>query len=167
MADFASFEGIYRRYYPDLLVYGTAIAGDEALVEDAIQELFMALWRQGENLEPKRSLENYLFVSLRNNLYRKLNANRTTILDFDPADDPTDPDMETDREARLAALLRQLPPRQREVIYLRYYQQKSFREIADLLGIRYQVAHNFAHRAIRFLRRHMQCVLTVLPSLTW
>ncbi|MEO1261193.1 MAG: sigma-70 family RNA polymerase sigma factor [Bacteroidota bacterium] len=166
LANQSAFEKIYLQYYPLLLVYGKAIVHDEALVEDTIQELFVAFWKKGEDLNTKSSLENYLLVSLRNNLIRKLKANKTVELNMDLAETDTSQNEILDREARLNNLIEKLPARQREVIFLRYFKNKSYQEIADLLGISYQVARNFSYRAIQFLRKNMKSLYSIFLSLT-
>src|SRR5690606_21215281 len=65
-------ESIYRSYINDLINYGYKITPDADLIKDAIQDLFIELWKSRENLcnviEPKF----YLFKALRNKLYRDL-----------------------------------------------------------------------------------------------
>ena len=154
------FEKIYLQYYPTLMVYGKAIAGDEALVEDVIQELFLKLWEKRNQLKHIETLENYLMISLRNNLRRKLQQQNKM-----PTEIPT-PESASEvllqNEKRIEQLLTTLPPRQREVIFLRYYQNKSYQEIAQVLGISYQVARNFAYRALKSIRKNWQKLPSIL-----
>jgi len=162
MPESSTFEKIYLHFFPLLMVYGKTITKDEALVQDTIQELFVALWKKGEDLNTKSSLENYLFVSLRNNLIRKIRNIKTVEFDIDMAEKEAIPSELLQREVRLSALIEKLPPRQREVIFLRYFKDKSYQEIADLLGISYQVARNFSYRAIQFLRKHRKKLHSLL-----
>ena len=122
--DKKQFEEIYLKYYPILLVYGRTIAANEQLIEDTIQELFLALWQKQENLFIKTSLENYLLVAFRNNLIRKLKTKRTENLEFD-LPDFAESKTQLEQEKKLEAFLNQLPARQREVLFLRYYKNKS------------------------------------------
>jgi len=154
-------EGLYIKYYPVLLVYGKTITIDEQAIEDTIQELFITLWQKREHLIIKTSLENYLFVSFRNNLIRKIKNKPLVDLDFDLPDTPDQP-VDFTSEKALKTWLEKLPPSQKEVIFLRYYQNKSYLEIADLLGISYQVARNFSYRAIKFLKKNMKRMYSIL-----
>ena len=88
------FESIYLKYYPALLVYGKNITNDEMLIEDAIQELFITLWKKQETLTIHSSFENYLFVAFRNNLIRKVKKNATDEITFDIIDIPTSNEIE-------------------------------------------------------------------------
>ena len=158
------FESIYLKYYPALLVYGKNITNDEMLIEDAIQELFITLWKKQETLTIHSSFENYLFVAFRNNLIRKVKKNAMDEITFDIIDEPTSNEIEG-KEKKLKQFLEKLPPRQKEVLFLRYYQNKSYFEIAEILGISYQVARNFSYRAIKFLKKNMRNMYAVLMSI--
>ncbi len=161
------FEKLYLQLYPQLLVYGRNLTSDEQLIEDVIQELFLNFWEKKPKAPNFRSLDSYLFISFRNNLIRKIKASRRNQdLGIEKlAANPTDPpisDLTNAREKQLSQLLQELAPRQREVIFLRYYKNKSYQEISDLLGISYQVARNFSYRAIRFLKKKMKNLHSLL-----
>ena len=162
------FEELYLHYYPMLMVYGKSIANDEALIEDTIQELFLTLWQKRNTFLVKTTLDTYLFVAFRNNLIRKLKQ-RTKKEIYDIPDTAIDEPIALDLEktANLRQLLEKLPPRQKEVLYLRYYKNKSYQEIAEILGISYQVARNFSYRAIKFLKKHMKHLSSVLLSIVF
>ena len=59
--------------------------------------------------------------------------------------------MQKQKEVLLAAL-DELSPRQREIIYLRFYQNLSYEEIADIMDLNYQTSRNLLYKAIRSLR---------------
>jgi len=163
MKDYQSFESIYIKYYPVLLVYGKNISNDETLIEDVIQELFLTLWKKRQTLVFQASLDRYLFVAFRNNLIRKMKATVTEEIKREIVDHPSS---ETSQpiDKKLKDLINQLPPRQKEVLFLRYYQNKSYGEIAEILNISYQVARNFSYRALKFLKKNMKNIYCVLIS---
>ncbi len=161
MQDSSKFEAIYLKYYATLLVYGKTMTAHEQLIEDAIQELFLVIWQKGESLLIKSSFENYLFVAFRNNLIKKIKKQRLSELNFDlPA--KIDETLNLEETQQLKDWLEKLPPSQKEVIFLRYYQNKSYLEIAEILDISYQVARNFAYRGIKFLKKNMKRMHSVL-----
>lgn len=137
------------------------MTANEQLIEDTIQELFLMIWQKGENLVIKSSFENYLFVAFRNNLIRKIKKQGLSELNFDlPSEIEETPNFENEKQ--LKDWLEKLPPSQKEVIFLRYYQNKSYLEIAEILDISYQVARNFAYRGIKFLKKNMKRMHNVL-----
>lgn len=164
--DKKKFEETYLNYYPKLMVYGKTMTKDEALIEDVIQELFLNLWQKKDMLLIRSSLDAYLYRSLRNNLIRKLKIKTHHTLVAEPGTvESTAADQE--KEEALEVLLDQLPPSQKEVLFLRYYQGRSYQEIAEILGIKYQVARNFAYRAIKFLKKNMKHLSSIVLSLSF
>ncbi len=160
MTNKVRFEKIYLDYYPMLLVYGKTITKDIPLIEDTIQELFLSFWQKEEDLDAKESLENYLIVSLRNNLIRKRKKTDFRELNFDVKDEiglEQDP-----RALKIQDLIKQLPNHQKEILFLRFYKNKSYSEISETLDISYQVARNFSHRAIKFIKKNMKKLPSVL-----
>lgn len=167
--DQQDFKKLYLRLFPELLVYGKTFTKDEHLIEDVIQELFMSFWENQLKYSSVISLDTYLYVSFRNNLVRRLKKagkyveikehaleNQSLSEDLGP--------VKEEREEKLAQLIAQLPNRQREVLFLRYYKNKSYTEISEILDINYQVARNFSYRALKFLKKNMNHFSTILLS---
>ena len=164
--DKKQFEEIYLKYYPMLMVYGRTLSEDKPLIEDTIQELFLTIWQKKNTLLIKSSLDTYLLVAFRNNLIRKLKPQKSNDLELEETEEEEN-EILLAKEEELKVLLEKLPPRQKEVIFLRYYKDKSYQEIADILGISYQVARNFSYRAIKFLKKNMKHLYSVIISLTF
>ena len=115
------------------------------------------LWQKNRKLIFTSSLESYLFASFRNNLIRKLKQHQALGFDYHfTADSNAESEIQYAKEKRLQLLLQKLPARQREVLFLRYYKNQSYQEIAENLDISYQVARNFAYRGIKWLKSKMK-----------
>ena len=54
----------------------------------------------------------------------------------------------------LARLLNSLTGRQKEIVYLRYYEDLSYQEISELLSINFQSVANHLQRAFETLRKN-------------
>jgi RNA polymerase sigma factor (sigma-70 family) len=52
--------------------YGIRLSGNDDLVKDSIQDLFLQLWKNRENLRPVDNLKPYLFKSFRNHVLDNL-----------------------------------------------------------------------------------------------
>jgi RNA polymerase sigma factor (sigma-70 family) len=59
-----------------------------------------------------------------------------------------------DKIIRLNNLLNQLPPKQKEVIYLKFYKGLSNEQISQILNINYQSVKNHVYRSIVMLRSY-------------
>jgi len=132
---------LYNSFVSQLYSYGMKFSNDVTLVEDCIQDLFCTLWDSRERLSVPGSVKNYLYKSLRNSLYKKINALPIIVED----------DQALDFHFELA-LDEKLTPRQREIIYYRFYQNMGFDEIADIMNMQVRATYKLTARALETLR---------------
>lgn len=155
--DRKAFEKAYRDHLPSLLRYAGHLTQDSSIIEDSIQDVFVALWSGRSNLHSVHSLKAYLLVSLRNTICRKSAAQTRSLMrceewrkDTSILDSLTGG--EEIRVARVRAAINDLTNSQREVIFLRFYEGLSFSEIAQTLSIDRQHAYNLVSKAYSCLR---------------
>lgn len=161
----AAWEELYITWFSKLFNYGRKFSPDEALIEDVIQDIFVNLWQQG-NLQV-RSLGSYLFTAFRNNLLRKINARRQQHTETLSEEYDFDIELSVDQlmirnerraenQRKISRALAILTARQREFIFLRYYQQLSYEEISAVMDISVKAVYKLAARAIHLLRRELE-----------
>jgi RNA polymerase sigma factor (sigma-70 family) len=157
---------IFLKFHDDLFRYGVKLAGDENLVKDSIQDLFLKLWKNRTNLKPVENLKPYLFKSLRNHIIDSLELRKYTVSienDFEHSfevvysteDFLINSQVTKDTRKQIIDALNQLMPRQREAIYLRYFEELDFDTIATVMDMNVQSARNVLHRGISALREKM------------
>lgn len=173
-------EELHRCHYNALLSYGCAITRQRELVKDAIQDLFLWLLARSDRLDGIVNVEAYLFTALRQNLRGKLKSrgvvrsltlesNQVKAVDLPtPAIDNriiAEEHLEYRREI-LTKEIDALPDRLREALYLRYFTQLTYKEIAEVMAINPQVAKNFVSRGLKKLRHnlceHKQSLISIL-----
>ncbi len=164
---------IYAVFAPVLYNYGYKIVQDQTLVEDCIQDLFEHLLKSRRNLGNTDSIKFYLFKALRREIIGKLNRSHRG-----PATAPEDalPDFqvtfscETDlveaesareRQESLARALNHLPARQKEAVFLRFYDNLSYEQIAAIMGIDTHSAYKTIYKAIASLQKKVAWELIV------
>lgn len=167
---------MYEKYARVLYNYGYKIAQDQQLTEDCLQDLFLAILETRERLGATDSIKFYLMRALRRELVRKLNAGpRMTHHRFaDGPDDldfrivfhyePTWLDAQISRERSEALLheLNQLPGRQKEALFLKFFDNLSYDEIAGIMGIATTSAYKVIYKAIASLQKRMPVDLLTL-----
>lgn len=136
---------LIERHYDALIGYLYRLGGgDRALAQDLVQETFIRVMRGIQQYEYPRPFKAWLYTiatNLARNHYRRPDTRRTVEEDDslpEPASIGRAPEeIVTDEdEARLVvAQLATLPDHQREVVILRYYEELSLAEIAEVLGI--------------------------------
>ncbi len=57
---------IFRTYYDDLFIYGLKFSKDKDLIRDALQELFLKIWKHKQNLNGITEIQPYIFKMFRN-----------------------------------------------------------------------------------------------------
>ncbi|AQG78203.1 RNA polymerase sigma factor [Spirosoma montaniterrae] len=158
--DSAAFEHIYRTHVHSLYRYGLSIWADEDAVLDAIHDVFTEVWHKRDRISYTDNVKFYLLKALKNRLIRLIDTagrmqeiSLSTLL-IDPASLSTEQDEEALRQqTKVSDCLRELPPRQQEIVRLRFYENLSHQQIADLLNIQPQSAKNLLFRAIDTLRK--------------
>ena len=164
--DKAAFERIFRQYVRLLYKYGSRFTSDAGLVEDAIQELFIDLWEKRASIAETDSIKRYLLGALRRRIVRKLSQqaplqasvvqDETENHDFELEANFEEAtilgEIQEENKQKIQQALQTLSKRQKEIIYLKFYQQLSFAEIEETLGINYQSARNLLHKAMQAVK---------------
>ncbi len=159
--DEKAFSYIFDTYHLQLFEYGQRFSTDAELIGDSIQDLFFELASKREKLSPTDNILFYLLKSLRLKIFNNLRKNKNTNFPIraDQIDEfrleySTDVDFE-EKELkldRLADAINQLPPRQKETIYLKFYKNLSNSEVAEIMQLNYQSVGNNIQKAIHKLK---------------
>ena len=163
---------LYVFYYKQLYNYGRKFTSDAALLEDALQEALLAVWTGRTRLLQVGKPHTYLFSSFRYILYNKLRqANRVRHLEETDAGEPDfgveqiliRQDIESGVRQRLEQAIRTLTSRQREAIFLRFYEGLSYEEVAEVMDISVKATYKIMSRALLQLKQTLSLpILTIL-----
>lgn len=177
-----AFEIIYERNIPVLANYGRRMCPDDEMVKDAIQDMFVDVWRNRANLGSTNSIKYYLIKAYRRNLIKKINASKrfeehqenSSYFDgsFQLSHDfaIVEAEMEEAQLVQLNTLIETLPDRQKEALFLRFYGGLNYTEISETMGINQQSAHNMVFRALGTLRDKMTyrfALIMLILNLIW
>jgi RNA polymerase sigma factor (sigma-70 family) len=161
--DKESFQSIYFSHFNNLYEYGIRIVNDKELVKDSIHDLFLKLWNNRANLGDIQSIRPYLLVSLRGILYNKQEKiSRVKLVEIDeqlPFEMVFSvesifirKETQSAQTQKLIGALNQLTPRQKEVIYLRYFEELDYEEIATIMEINVKATYKLVARGLDTLR---------------
>jgi RNA polymerase sigma-70 factor (sigma-E family) len=154
-----TFEDYVAVRLPALLRQATVLAGDPDVAEDVVQEVLLRAqprWTRIARLDrPEAYLRKMIInelVSVRRRVVARLRRERAhqPVLVDHGAGEAADT---LARRDALIPLIRSLPPRQRIVIALRYYEDLADTEIAALLGCRPVTVRSYASRALATLQQ--------------
>ncbi|MCD6638674.1 MAG: SigE family RNA polymerase sigma factor [Nocardioides sp.] len=139
---------------PAMLRLAYVLTGDTASAEDLVQVAFAKLYLAWNRVEERGALDGYvrrILVNEHNSSWRRPWRRRERVSDTLP-DSPVLDTYDDGGNAELWQLVQSLPPRQRSVIVLRYYEQLSEAEIADVLGVSPGTVKSQASKALASLR---------------
>jgi len=152
-----------ERYYRMLRHYGLKFMVDGSVVEDCIQELFLQLWQNRARINDTDSVKHYLLKALRHHILQTLRVQKKQLVqevDWSGllADEINAETLMIQQESldslteTIKAQLATLPAREREALYLRYYENLSIPEIAEIMHVNRQSVSNSLQKALNKLR---------------
>lgn len=165
LGDKKALDHIFDKYVSLLQWYGGKITKNEAVVEDAIQELFIEIWNKKALLSSTTCIKFYLFKSLRRRIIKKLKKENwhkgllslahASNLDFDFSRESAmiDDELNAEKKEYVREIIGALSKRQQEIIYLKFYEDLSASQIADVMGLTIPSVYSLLGKAFASLRR--------------
>ncbi len=163
--DKEAFSWIYEMNVDALFAYGSRISADSDLVKDSVQEVFLLLYKQRNNLSDISNIKFYLFRSLKHLLLRRISRERKFSerfglrisapefhIEYSVEENIILDEQEKETKDFVLHLLENLNSRQREILYLRFHQGFSYIQISDITGINSTSAKKQVSRILRRLR---------------
>mgnify|MGYP003317950715 CR=1 FL=1 len=154
ISDKIFFEQIYENYQKQMFYIAFKILEDEQLAEDALQNTFL---RMAINIKTLRKLNEteakyYLYVSIKNaaiDLNKKLSKTKTVNIDdfYDLKDENSSVAVESHEDIDyIIDLIRKLPDKYSDVMYMRYVTGLTDKEISKTLNRKLNTVHQQATR---------------------
>jgi len=150
-----AFDALVRRHQDRLYRLASVWLRDPVQAEDAVQDVFLRAWHGLRGFRFRAAPFTWLYRTARH-VCHEYNRRRTAeSLDSEPPDPADGPErhvqvQETAREVR--RLVAVLPPRQREVVMLRIFEELSVADTAQAMGCRQGTVKALLHKAIARLR---------------
>ena len=170
-ADRQAFASVFRYFYGKLFNYGRKFTELDLLVEDALQETFVIVWDNHTRFSNITNPDSYLFYTFRNTLFRKLKkelkSRQREALHFTEPEFSAEymlikAEMDATLSMELEAAIRSLPTRQREAIYLRFYEGLEYEQIAAIMGISVKASYKTVSKGIVHLRDKFNLSVSLL-----
>ncbi|WP_426295505.1 RNA polymerase sigma factor [Dyadobacter endophyticus] len=175
--DVTAYEHLIDRTYDLLFHYGTKFNSDRELIKDCIQDVFLGVWEKRNALNPEIPAKPYLLASLRRRLHRLASRLRMDCMDYyNESDIVFDIEFsveyqliesENDRlvASRMTEMLNELPKRQKEAVFLRFYNDMEREEIAMVMDIQPQSVSNLLQEAFKFIKSHWKAIVSLALTL--
>ena len=126
-----------------------------------LQNVFLKIWLGRERLDENRSIENYLLVSVRNEIFDwlRLKYNQVVVHEEDVEKEDVSADIEAsltwaETSDKMDAIIRKMPPQRQRIFLMSRYSNMSSKDIADSLDL-----------SVRTVERHIYLALKDLKSI--
>ena len=159
--DTKSFSKLFEKYYDKYFSFACALLHDTDAAEDVLQNVFLKIWLGRERLDENRSIENYLLVSVRNEIFDwlRLKYNQVVVHEEDVEKEDVSADIEAslawaETSDKMDAIIRKMPPQRQRIFLMSRYSNMSSKAIADSLDL-----------SVRTVERHIYLALKDLKSI--
>ncbi|TDE17173.1 RNA polymerase sigma factor [Dyadobacter psychrotolerans] len=172
-----AFEKLMSTHFRSLFQYGSKFSKDKEFVKDSIQDLFLILWEKRENLSSDIVVKSYLMASLRRLMHRSTTT-RSRLFDNASPEDEGVFEIEFSVEEhyiesesafmlteKVRKMLSELPRRQKEVVYLKFFQDLDRNQISEVMEVSPQTVSNLLQIAIKQLRTYWKAEFLILLTI--
>lgn len=169
-----AYELLYDKFFPLLFRYGLQFCPERATVKDCLQDFFIDLYVRRSSLSEVHHVKNYLYTSFRHRIIRHLSGKQLLLesipltyhfeVTFSHEHALIHDQLDELRQRKLLNAFKGLSSRQKEAVFLRFYENMSYEEIAAIMKMKkVKYARTLVYRAIGVLR---ECIKNLDGSLT-
>ncbi len=165
-----AFEYVFKTYYGQLCGYARQIVLDPDASEEIIQELFFQLWQKKESLQVNTSLKSYLFRAVHNSClnhikHHKIRDAYSQNFKLENIDNSVSDSQNLEvkeLQMRITKAIELLPPERKKVFMMIRFEERKYKEVADILGISVKTVENQMGKAMQFLREALKDLIPLL-----
>ncbi len=158
------FAKLYNTHYAKLYRLAYYITSDEEICKDVLSIFFLKVWEKIETFKQAKDIENYLFISLRNEtltyLKRQKNSEycelKELLITQEDTENLTPHETLQLKETNqiLDSIIEELPEKRKRVFKLSRYENKTAKEIAQICNISTKTVEDHIRKSLIFLRHH-------------
>jgi RNA polymerase sigma-70 factor (ECF subfamily) len=160
--DQSAYNELHKTLFPGLYRYVYSLSKDAELTRDLLQDLFLKLWMKRPGIGGINNVQSFFYNASRMiyiDHYRKerRREGRMSFFIQDEEENSAETivvnvECEQQFKNRIHQAFEKLPPRQRQIIYLRYLEGMAYDQIANKMGIKYQSVVNHVFRGVNLIR---------------
>ena len=155
----SAFTQFYTQFFKKLLLTGDKYVKDIFVAEEIVQDVFLKIWENPQDLEEIKSVKSYLYRSVINasinyvNRQKNIEQHHLKIAAESTDDDLNDLDEENELIVLLHREINKLPPQCQKIFKLNRFERLKYKEIALMLGVSEKTVENHIGTALRMLRK--------------
>jgi len=159
---------LYDIFIDDLFCYGMQFSSDKSRVMDSIHDVFLNLYKYRKTIANTDNVKYYLLRSVKNQILKQP-KNKFTLLNENLLHSGFTSSVETqiieneitnERASKLSNAINLLSKGQRHGLFLRFTEERTYMEIADIMNVSVETSRTIIYRAIKVLRKNL-AILTI------
>lgn len=170
-----AFSILYNAHVTLLYNYGRQITNQQDFIEDSIQEIFISIWKGRKNLSQVQSLKAYVMRSFRRQLIHRCQSERKKNTFYPPEHVDAmylsaeynwiEQEHKLIAEQKLRKAITKLSKRQREALFLIYYESLPYEQAAEVMNLTVKTVYNLVYEAIKNLKHLLISTSTLIAWL--
>ena len=161
--DTAAFGRIYEIFAPVLYQRLWRLLKDSEMVEDILQDTFFKLWEKREEINPDQAFTTYLYRiadHLAIDVFRKISRDKvlqqelwvSTLTFYLHTEEVF---LAKEQRQLITRAIERLPPKRKQILVWCKLEDKSYQEVAELMGISVSTVSNQLVKAIKEIKKHV------------
>lgn len=164
--DRSVFTFIYNSNVDALFSYGMKLNSNKSFVKDCIQDVFLDIYEHRTQISRPRNIKFYLFRALKHTMFRELKKERkksslpelenlSFFTEYNIETRTINEEVEKHQKKLVAKIIKELTPKQQEILYLRFTKGFNYIEISEITDINHNSVRKQVYRAIKKLRKNL------------
>jgi RNA polymerase sigma-70 factor (family 1) len=167
-----AFTKLYNEYKNVVFSTALKITKSRMLAEEVVQDVFLKIWQNHENLAEITNIENYLFIISRNHIFdmiKKIARDTSLVVDSNykstSTNDTEDAIKDDQYNIILNQIVGQLPPQQQKIYKMAKWDGLSHQKIGEDLGISTETVKKHMAQALKFVRTKISPYMNMFMTL--
>jgi len=166
--DIDAFGRLYKLYYKQLVHFSYNYLYEIEAAENVVQDVFYNIWKNRKKLNPKKNIKSYLYQAVRNQSLKCIRHQRVRrdyfgkniFIDIDN-ESPDKVIKYKELESAVNEAIHKLPEKCYTVFTMNRFENLSYKEIAEILGVSVKAVEKQMTRAFKLLRKQLISFLSI------
>lgn len=152
-----AFKTLFVKYYRKLINFCLYRKVDLETAKDLVQELFTKIWYSKNHLDPEKSIQAYLFKSLKNQIINlaKHSSSKNVSLDISIFAKSANNEQAIDNKIDIEFSIEKLPEKLKTVFLLSRLEGLKYSEIAEICNISVKAVEKRMSKAFLIMRKNL------------
>ena len=155
------FEHIYVKFFPSLVNFAAYLTHSRADATEIVNDVFVSVWQRRAQLVFDENIKSYLFTAVKNKSINFKRKKKLKVVPYLPNDaistfTADGPLANTEQQELLLKILKELPPKCRQVFVMSRMDGLTYSEIAAFLDLSVKTVESQMSKALKIFRKNLK-----------